>query len=210
METNFFNQLSQLNLRGNLVINIRVGDGDKMQVSVLLRNPAVKDKVTNTICPMVLEGTTTEMDHGFFAALGEPLVKTNTFFINALQHQQSLDEASKKSAQSAGKTNTDSNKKKYEEKMKKIIELESKQKFGEAIAQMPTAKEFPEFEKQIISKLTELRSKHGSLSLFGNELPQSTDTETTAPENLDDPIQEEPEEDEENLEEEELEDEETN
>lgn len=179
METNFFNQLTQLNLRGNLVINIRIGDGEKMQVSVILRNPSLKDKAANAICPMVLEGTSAEMNQGFFPALQEPLVKTNIFFLNAIQHQQSLEEVSKKSTQSASKSTADGNKKKYEEKMKKVAELEGKQKYGEAIAQMPSTKEFSEFEKQINAKLQELRSKHGSLSLFGNETTEISNSHSS-------------------------------
>lgn len=169
MESHFFRNLSALQLRGNFVINVRIGDGDKLQVSILLGNPAVKDKVANSISPMVLEGTPTEMDNGFFTALKEPLNKTNQFFLNAIQHQQSLESATKKSQQSTTKTPNDASKRKFEERMKKVTELEQKQKFGEAIAQMPTTKDFPEFEKQITVKLSELRSKHGSLSLFAIE-----------------------------------------
>lgn len=171
MESTFFKQLAALNLRGNLSINIRIGDGEKLQVSVLLSNPNLKDNAARSISPMLLEGTAAEMDQGFYEALTTPLQKTNTFYVNALHHEQSLSNAIKNAAMTkANQMNaTSAQKKKYEAKMEKVTELEKKSKIGEAIAQMPTVKEFPEYEKQINTKLADLKSRHSSLSLFGSD-----------------------------------------
>ncbi len=209
MESNFFRQLAGLNLRGNLILNIRVGDGDKIQVSALLRNPALKDKSADAITPMLLQGTPEEMDKGFYTSLKEPLLNTNTFFVNAIQHQESVKSAVKGSTSNNPPSNSaaGSVKRKFDEKMKKVTELESKNKIGEAIGQMPTIKEFPAHEKEITAKLNELKTKHGSFTLFDTPQGDQTDSsdeslstgseETEEPEDPEAEYEDEPEDEEE-------------
>jgi len=53
--------------------------------------------------------------------------------------------------------------------MKKVTDLEELKKYGEAIGQLPKAEDFPEQVELIKKKNDELRTKHGSLSLFETE-----------------------------------------
>lgn len=198
METNFFQHLGKLNIRGNLMISVRIGDGANTQVSVLLKDAALKDKAVNMITPMVLEGSNMELDAEFFRSITEPLQRTSQLFVNASEYEKSLATATKNTAMekaksSTAKSNQDAQKKKYEERMKKVDELESKKQYGQALMLVPKASEFPAFEKEINAKLTSLRSKHGTLDLFGNT-SDTTDEDTVQTDLPEEEIPEEPDE----------------
>lgn len=66
MNTNFFNQIAQLNFTGNLQLTIAKGTENKIIVSIMLQNDGCADTAKNIIPPLNLRGTAEELDNGFF------------------------------------------------------------------------------------------------------------------------------------------------
>ncbi|MGB6153852.1 MAG: PRTRC system protein E [Pricia sp.] len=88
-------------------------DGDAVSVSVLPKSSA-KDKALQSLKPLTLHGTVTEVDNKFFEILQKPLERTNTFFRNTTAFEQALKETEQKTQQA---------KKKKESTSKKATEL---------------------------------------------------------------------------------------
>jgi PRTRC genetic system protein E len=167
METNFFQQLNAFGISGNIVLNIQPLSQEKMIVSILITNDSIKDKAVKNIPPMVLDGSITDLDEKFFSAISEPVKKTTELFRNLLDHEKGLKTAIGNNNMQKGKNEADKTKRKqFDEKMKKVDELEKEKKYGQAIAQMPDAKAFLEFAEEINKKMTQLRGSHGTLDLF--------------------------------------------
>jgi len=170
MATNVFRGLHQLYPNGNWIINITSGEG-KMIVSVLPVSDKLNDKAVKLIPPMNLSGTPQELDESFFSAIQKPVEKTVALFTNLEGYEAAVEKAKAqskmesdkkdKAKKEAGDKNT-----KYEAQMKKVTELETQNKIGEAIGQLPKAEDFPDRAEEIKKKLEELRGKHGTLSLF--------------------------------------------
>lgn len=171
MKTNFFETLASLKVEGNWSITIKKTDTGNLLVAVLLTSEGVKDDASKIIPPMNFKGTAKELDEGFFLQLEKPAKQTAELFSNMQQYMEQLEEAREKSKMEQNKNDgekkeKEERKKKYETQIKKVIELEEKEKFGEAIGQMPKAGDFPEQAEEIKKKLEELRQKHGQLSLL--------------------------------------------
>ena len=171
MQTNFFKSLFEISPNMEYRINVTNLGEDKLIVTVLPINAAVKDDAVRVIQPMVLQGTATELDLGFFDAICKPVEKVTELFANMSSFLTQLEEAKSQSRMEQGtldkdKREKEQRKKKFEDQMKKVVELETSEKYGQAIAQMPKADQFPEQEQEITKKLDELRSKHGQLSLL--------------------------------------------
>lgn len=184
METNFFDQIAALKVSGNISINIQSLEDGNMAVSVLLTNKEVKDKAAGKIPSMLLKGPVKELNEKFFVSITAPIQKTNQLFCNMLEHEKAIDSAKGNSKMqndqnNSAKKDKENKRKKFDEQMKKVDELEKLKKYGEAIGQVPDAKLYPEFATEIKNKMQQLRGKHGSLSLFGEEetLPSSTGNE---------------------------------
>lgn len=197
MQTTFFEQVASLKLEGDLRLNIQVQTDGQMIVSVLLSNKQVKDKAVKKIPPLVLTGTSTEVDEGFFPAITAPLQKTNTLLCNISAHEKAFDKASKenrivKDKEADLKKEKDAKRKKFDEQMKKVDELEKKNKIGEAIGALPKLSEFPMFEEEIKKKSNALRNQHGSLSLF--DPPASSQEDSNSNDSHDENDEEEQEE----------------
>lgn len=174
MQTNFFSQVKQLNLSGNLRINIQPQPNGELIVSLLLDTSFVKDDAAKLIPPLVLKGSDNELDNGFFEAIKKPVLNTQRLLLNMQAHINATDKAQKESRmvkdkENAQKRDRESKQKKFDEQMKKVDELAKQKKIGEAIGQLPDLKLFPEFETEIKKKSQELRSQHGTLSLFAEE-----------------------------------------
>lgn len=172
MKTSFFSSVASLQLQGNLRINIQLQAAGNMLVSVLLSDDLVKDNAVQLIPPLVLKGDPSELDEGFFDALHTPLQQTSALITNLSAYEKAMEKAQKESKQEKDKAATmnrekDSKRKRFEEQMKKVEELEKQKKIGEAIGQLPDTKVYPEFEEEIKKKAQQLRSQHGTLSLFG-------------------------------------------
>jgi hypothetical protein len=190
METNFFQQVSALSIAGNLILNIQPVSETQMIVSVMITNDAIRDKAVRNIPPMVLDGSIAELNEKFFTAIIEPVKKTTQLFRNMLEHEKGLNTAQGNSNMQKGITAAGkSNRKQYDEKMKKVTELEKEKKYGQAIAQMPDAKQFPEFANEINKKMAQLRGNHGTLDLFAS--PEAGSTENTKNNSTGDPNEDE-------------------
>lgn len=171
MQTNFFKSLFEISTGSDYRISVSRQGSDRLIVTLLPVNPSVKDEALRVIQPMVLKGTPDELDAGFFEAIRKPVEKTTELFANMSSFLTQLDEAKSQSKMEQGsqdkeRREKEQRKNKYEEQMKKVADLESKEKYGQAIGQMPKADQFPEQKEEIAKKLEELRSKHGQLSLL--------------------------------------------
>ncbi len=174
MNTNFFEQLSAMGLSGDLKINIRFMEKDQLYVTVLLSNEKVDDGAAKQIQPMLLQGDPMQMDDGFFESITKPLIQTSSLFVNMSAFEESFEKAQaeskmEKEKEDKSKKEKEDRKKKYDIQMKKVTDLEELKKYGEAIGQLPKAEDFPEQVELIKKKNDELRTKHGSLSLFETE-----------------------------------------
>jgi PRTRC genetic system protein E len=99
-----------LQINGTLQINIQPKEGGTLTVSVLLANNNPQITTGKNIPPMLLKGTTQELDEKFFGEIGEPVKQTVKLFANAEAYQAELDNA-KKQPEKAGKTATPTAKK---------------------------------------------------------------------------------------------------
>ncbi|MES2005475.1 MAG: hypothetical protein V4450_13240 [Bacteroidota bacterium] len=171
MQTNFFSTLASLNLDGNFRLNIQRQPDNKMLVSVLLVHDDIKDKSVKQIPALVLAGFTDDLDKGFFDSIQQPLQKQNTLLCNLSAHEKALDKTKKdnETKNTSTSSNSSGKRRRFDEQMKKVTDLEKQQKYGQAIAQLPKDKEYPEYADEITKKMQELKGKHGSLSLFGAE-----------------------------------------
>lgn len=181
MQTNFFSTLASLNLDGNFRLNIQRQPDNKMLVSVLLVHNDIKDKSVKQIPALILAGFTDDLDKGFFDSIGQPVQKQNTLLCNLSAHEKALDKTKKDNETRNTTTSSGSSgkRRKFDEQMKKVTDLEKQQKYGQAIAQLPNEKEYPEYAAEITKIMQELKAKHGSLSLFGadEELGSEHDAE---------------------------------
>jgi hypothetical protein len=219
METNFFQQIASLNTTANIRITIQSLPDKTMVVSILAVQEELADKAVNKIPSLLLKGSAEKIDAAFFGTISEPVKKTDELITNLLNYQNSVEKAKgesriQKDKEASDKKVRDARKPKYDEQMKKVAELEAKKLYGQAIAQMPDPKLFPEFAEEIKTKLTSLRGSNGTLSLFTegpiveNESPtdggdttvpdpfhaDDPEEENDQPEDDDDPEEEEPEE----------------
>lgn len=191
MEKTFFQQLAALKVSGNIRINIQQQADERILVSVLLTNDDLMDKAAQRIPPMLLKGSPAELDEGFMAAITKPIQRTNGLFSNMIDYEKSVELAKKESRSEKDKEDLtkrakEGRKKKFDEQMKKVEELDKFKKYGEAIGQVPDLKHYPEFETEIKTRLQQLRSKHGSLSLFEEAAQTMPAEESRENENNDD------------------------
>lgn len=192
MQTNFFSTLSSLNLDGNFRLNIQRQPDNKMLVSVLLVHNNVKDKSVKQIPALVLAGFIDDLDKEFFDSIQQPMQKQNTLLCNLSAHEKALEKTKKDNENKSVSTpNASGKQKRFDEQMKKVADLEKQQKYGQAIAQLPKEKDYPEYTTEISKKMQELKSKHGSLSLFDTSEELVPDNDTDEEENPDEEIDEE-------------------
>jgi PRTRC genetic system protein E len=171
MTTNFFTSIQDLNVNGDWKISITKDEKNNWIVSVLFYNEKIGDDARKIIPPMILKGTPEELDEGFFDSIIVPVEKASGLFANMEHYLKQLEEARLKSKMEKDKEDKEKKekeerKKKYEAAMKKVTELETEKKFGEAIGAMPKTEDFPEHVEEIKKKMNELKEKHGQLSLL--------------------------------------------
>jgi len=104
MKTNFFEQIAGLQINGTLQINIQAHEVGTLTVSVLLANTNPKITTGKNIPPMLLKGTTQELDEAFFSQIGEPVKQTVKLFANLEAYKAELDKAKKQPEKTNGKT----------------------------------------------------------------------------------------------------------
>jgi len=171
MNTNFFNQVQQLDFTGNLQLNIAKGVDNNLIVSVLLNNEGCGDNAKNLIPPLTFNGMPQEFDEEFFEKITAPVQKVSGLMVDMEQFQKQLDEAKKQSAMEKQKTDKekkaqDAKEKKYRDAMAKADELEKAGKYREAWVKVPEPSEFPE-KKEEINKRRSALSAQFEPDLFG-------------------------------------------
>lgn len=170
MTTNFFQHIDKLNINSEMHFVIKK-TANGFSVGIMIKRKGLEDQASKLVPPMTLKGTAKELDEQFFEAISNPAKKTDEFFSNLGNYENRLEEISNKTKMAQSNQNKEirekeARKKKYDEQMKKVNELESKEKVGEAIAAMPKAEQFPEQAEEIKTKLEELNNKLKAARLF--------------------------------------------
>ena len=172
MNTNFFNQIQQLDFTGVLQLNISKGIESNLIVTVLLNNEQCGDSAKNGIPPLTFNATPQEFDEGFFEQITTPIQKVSGLMVDMEKFQKQLDEAKAQSAIEKAKTEKEKKEKevkdkKFKDAMAKAEELEKEGKFREAWIKVPDITEFPEKADEIRKRKTALSAKFATPSLFG-------------------------------------------
>ena len=172
MNTNFFNQIQQLDFTGVLQLNISKGIESNLIVIVLLNNEQCGDSAKNLIPPLTFNATPQEFDEGFFEQITTPIQKVSGLMVDMEKFQKQLDEAKAQSAIEKAKTEKEKKEKevkdkKFKDAMAKADELEKEGKFREAWIKVPDITEFPEKADEIRKRKTALSDKFATPSLFG-------------------------------------------
>ena len=172
MNTNFFNQIQQLDFTGVLQLNISKGIESNLIVTVLLNNEQCGDSAKNLIPPLTFNATPQEFDEGFFEQITTPIQKVSGLMVDMEKFQKQLDEAKAQSAIEKAKTEKEKKEKevkdkKFKDAMAKADELEKEGKFREAWMKVPDITEFPEKADEIRKRKTSLSDKFATPSLFG-------------------------------------------
>ncbi|MEZ2338368.1 PRTRC system protein E [Mucilaginibacter sp. RCC_168] len=198
MKTNFFENITALNIPGNWNLTIHTDEQGQFTVSALFRALHNADNATKGIPPLLLIGTAPELDEGFFEAITQPVQQTAGLYNNLNAYHKELERArlaskmeqDKKNKNNAkpksaiaeardsdieiGETqpNKEEKRKAYVQTMIKINELNAACKYEEALAILPAATDYPEKEAELKVKLADLTRKRDqmaqALSLFNS------------------------------------------
>jgi PRTRC genetic system protein E len=187
MNTNFFNQIQQLDFTGVLQLNISKGIESNLIVTVLLNNEQCGDNAKNLIPPLIFNATPQEFDEGFFDQITAPIQTVSGLMVDMEKFLKQMEEVKKQSAMEKEKTEKakkekEAKEKKFKDAMAKADELEKEGKFREAWIKVPDIMEFPEKADEIRKRKTSLSEKFGTPSLFGamveEEKPEPLQEET--------------------------------
>lgn len=179
--TNFFNQIAQLQIIGDLHITIAKGAEDRLIVLVMLQNEGCGDNAKHSIPPLNLRGTAEELDSGFFENITTPIESASGLMVDMEGYMKQLEDTKKQSAMEKEKADTkkkeqEGKDKKFSEAMAKADELEKEGKFREAWIKVPEIHEFPFKAEEIRKRKSELSAKFAP-DLFGS----TTETAKTEP-----------------------------
>lgn len=172
MNANFFHQIAQLQITGDLQLTIAKGAENNLIVSVMLQNDGCGDNAKNIIPPLNLRGTAEELDNGFFEKITTPIQTASGLMVNMEAFMKQLEETKKQSAMEKDKADRQKKEqeikdKKFKDTMAKADELEKEGKFREAWMKVPEITEFPEKADEIRRRKRELSDKFTAPSLFG-------------------------------------------
>lgn len=172
MNANFFNQIVQLQITGDLQLTIAKGAENNLIVSVMLQNDGCGDNAKNIIPPLNLRGTAEELDNGFFEKITTPIQTASGLMVDMENFMKRLEETKKQSAMEKDKADRqkkeqEAKDKKFKDAMAKADELEKEGKFREAWVKVPEITEFPEKADEIRKRKRELSDKFSAPSLFG-------------------------------------------
>lgn len=201
MNTNFFNQIQQLDFKGVLQLNISKGIESNLIVTVLLNNEQCGDSAKNLIAPLLFNATPQQVDEVFFEQITAPIQKVSGLMVDMEKFLKQLEEAKKQSAMEEDKTEKvnkvqEVKDKKFKEGMAKANELEAAGKFRDAWMKVPEIAEFPEKAEEIRKRKSELSAKFAP-DLFATpvqEKPQALKNELL-PETQEEDFEDELEED---------------
>ena len=172
MNTNFFNQIAQLDFTGVLQLNISKGAENNLIVSVILNNEQCGDNAKNLIPPLTFNATPQEFDDGFFEQITAPIKTVSGLMVDMEKFLKQLEEVKKQSAMEKEKADKQKKEqevkdKKFKDGMAKADELEEEGKFREAWMKVPEITEFPEKADEIRKRKIALSDKFATPSLFG-------------------------------------------
>ncbi|MFT3920008.1 PRTRC system protein E [Cloacibacterium sp.] len=175
MQTNFFRQLANLNLTGDLQMILRLTEENSFVLSVLLNNEQCGDEARKLIPPLNLRGTAEELDNGFFESISTPLQSASGLMVDMESFMKQLEEAKKQSAlekekNDKEKKDKEAKEKKYKEAFQKAEELEKEGKYKESWSALPKVSEFPDYAETIRKKQDEYE-RHFAPSLFTENQP---------------------------------------
>lgn len=176
MNANFFNQIAQMDITGDLQLTISKGIENNLIVSIILQNEQCGDNAKQLISPLNLRGTAEELDEGFFQQITTPLQTASGLMVDMEGFMKQLEEAKKQSAMEKEKADRqkkeqETKDKKFKDCMVKADELEKEGKFRDAWMKVPEITEFPEKADEIRRRKTELSNKFSSTGLFATEQP---------------------------------------
>ncbi len=171
MNANFFRQITDLNITGNLQLTISKGTENNFVVSVMLQNEQCGDGARKLIPPLNLRGTAEELDNGFFEQITTPMQTASGLMVNMEAYMKQLEEAKKQSAMEKEKADKEkkekeAREKKYREAMQKVEELEKDGKFRDAWMKVPEPSEYPEQAEALRKHKSALAAKFAP-DLFG-------------------------------------------
>ena len=172
MNTNFFNQIAQLNFTGVLQLNISKGAENNLVVSIILNNEQCGDNAKNLIPPLTFNATPQEFDDGFFEQITAPIQTVSGLMVDMEKFLKQMEEVKKQSAMEKEKADKQKKEqegkdKKFKDGMAKAEELEKEGKFREAWMKVPEITEFPEKADEIRKRKNALSDKFATPSLFG-------------------------------------------
>ncbi|WP_026726977.1 PRTRC system protein E [Flavobacterium denitrificans] len=172
MNANFFHQVAQLQITGDLQLTIAKGAENNLIVSVMLQNEQCGDNAKNIIPPLNLRGTAEELDNGFFEKITTPIQTASGLMVDMESFMKQLEETKKQSAMEKDKADRqkkeqEAKDKKFKDAMAKADELEKEGKHREAWVKVPEITEFPEKADEIRKRKRELSDKFSAPSLFG-------------------------------------------
>ena len=175
--TNFFNQIAQLQIIGDLHITIAKGTEDRLIVLVMLQNEGCGDSAKHSIPPLNLRGTAEELDSGFFENITAPIEYASGLMVDMEGYMKQLEDTKKQSAMEKEKDDKQKKEqegkdKKFSEAMAKADELEKEGKFREAWIKVPEVHEFPLKTDEIRRRKSELSAKFAP-DLFGSTTEQT-------------------------------------
>ena len=172
MNTNFFNQIAQLDFTGVLQLNISKGAENNLIVSVILNNEQCGDNAKNLIPPLTFNATPQEFDDGFFEQITAPIQTVSGLMVDMEKFLKQMEEVKKQSAMEKEKADKqkkeqEAKDKKFKDGMAKAEELEKEGKFREAWMKVPEITEFPEKADEIRKRKNAFSEKFATPSLFG-------------------------------------------
>ncbi len=155
--TNFFGQISQLNLNGNLQIVIGKGVGDQMVVSVMLQDLQCTDNACQQLTPFIIKGSPRVLCEQFFDRITTPLETVSGILDNMENFMKKAEEMKQQSAMAKAeadkeKKEAEEREKKYKQQIKKADELMEQKLFGDAWTVLSKLKDFPEKKEEIRAK----------------------------------------------------------
>ncbi|MCQ9634133.1 prtrc system protein e [Chryseobacterium sp. WG23] len=176
--TNFFTQLAQLDINGQIVLTIAKGAENNLIVSTLIRPLSPADANKSPIIPYNLTATAEELNNCYFERVTTPLTKAGEIIDNMDEYMKSLENLTTTSHREKAKTGkpqggTDKRVQKYEEAMKKADDLEKQGKYSDAWSALPKASEYPEHAELIKNRQSYFEQQIWP-DLFGNNNTDST------------------------------------
>lgn len=177
----FFTPINQLmNQAVDVTLVIRKKEG-LLMVSVMPKSNGLKDEAQNHIVPLTVTGAPQELDMEFIRTICQPLQRATGLLTNMSRFEEGADKAATNSKAEKEKKEqavkeAKKKKEKFDKLMKKATELETGQKYADAIASLKEARTYATSQalKSVDEKISAIRVKTSQGSLFEMEpVPQS-------------------------------------